>query len=74
MPPWDFGDGGSREQAVARLIEVATGGYYAPGLSMNDPTVTNGYSRIDAAGYLVRQAVASATGTAEPVVPGTRGA
>ncbi|KXZ47949.1 hypothetical protein GPECTOR_31g311 [Gonium pectorale] len=57
-----------REAAVERLLDVATGGYYEPGLS-TDPYVTNGYSRFDAAAYLLQRALNSATGAPPPARP-----
>ncbi|PNH05588.1 hypothetical protein TSOC_008145 [Tetrabaena socialis] len=61
-------EGGGRGAAIRRLVEVATGGYYEPGLS-TDAYVTNGYSRLDAAAYLVSGAVSSLTGAPPPDRP-----
>ncbi|KAG2485115.1 hypothetical protein HYH03_016102 [Edaphochlamys debaryana] len=77
-PPWSYADAvgaargeDAREAAVAALVDVATGGLYEPGLS-TALDVTNGYSRLDAFGYIVGEMAAAVTGGAPPERPQPR--
>ena len=54
LPQFD----GDRDAAVARLVEVATGGDYAPGLI----DTFGGIRQLDAAGYIAKGVLAVATG------------
>ncbi|PSC72961.1 hypothetical protein C2E20_3641 [Micractinium conductrix] len=61
--PWMFD--GDRDAAVARLVEVATGGDYAPGLI----DTFGGIRQLDAAGYIAKGVLAVATGGDMPAQP-----
>eukprot|EP00198_Chlamydomonas_reinhardtii_P014349 XP_001703686.1 predicted protein [Chlamydomonas reinhardtii] len=69
VAPWEYELPGGREAAVDALVAVATGGAYEPvGLS-SQPYVTNGYSRLDAAAYMVKSAASAVTGGPAPERP-----
>ncbi|KAG2425036.1 hypothetical protein HYH02_015087 [Chlamydomonas schloesseri] len=69
VAPWEYELAGGREAAVEALIAVATGGAYEPvGLS-SQPYVTNGYSRLDAAAYLIQSAASAVSGAPPPARP-----